>query len=58
MDRGRASANETLDTYADLFDSDLDSVAVALDNAVTRISAVKTQSKIETSDLPRSETDL
>jgi hypothetical protein len=41
---GHASANETLDTYAYLFDSDLDSVAVALDNAVTRISAVKTQS--------------
>jgi hypothetical protein len=47
-----------LDTYADLFDSDLDSVAVALDNAVTRISAVKVQSKIDTSELPRIETAL
>ena len=42
---GHASAKETLDTYADLFDSDLDSVAVALDIAVSRINAVKTQSK-------------
>jgi integrase len=33
---GHASAKETLDTYADLFDSDLDSVAVALDEAVAR----------------------
>ena len=41
---GHASAKRTLETYADMFDSDLDSVAVALDNAVTRISAVKTQS--------------
>jgi len=55
---GAALAKETLDTYADLFDSDLDSVAVALDNAVTRISAVKTQSKIDTSDLLRSKTEL
>jgi integrase len=53
---GHASAKETLDTYADLFDSDLDSVAVALDNAVTRISAVKTQSKTDVSNPARSKT--
>ena len=28
---GHSSAKETLDTYSDLFDEDLDSVAVALD---------------------------
>jgi integrase len=55
---GHASAKETLDTYADLFDSDLDSVAVALDNAVTRISAVKTQSNTSMSDLVKNETGL
>jgi hypothetical protein len=49
---------ETLDTYADLFDCDLDGVAVALDNAVTRISAVKTQSKIDSSDWSTRETGL
>jgi len=30
---GHASASMTLDTYADLFDDDLDQVAVALDHA-------------------------
>jgi integrase len=30
---GHASAAMTLDTYADLFDDDLDAVSVALDNA-------------------------
>jgi tRNA A37 threonylcarbamoyladenosine dehydratase len=30
---GHASAAMTLDTYADLFDDDLDAVADALDNA-------------------------
>ena len=53
-----ASAEETLDTYADLFDSDLDSVAVTLDNPVTRIGAVKTQSKSDVSDLARTKTKL
>ena len=33
--RDHASAAMTLDTYADLFDDDLDSVADALDNART-----------------------
>ena len=37
---GHASAKETLDTYADLFDSDLDSVAAALDNAVNRVHSL------------------
>jgi integrase len=55
---GHASAKKTLDTDADPFDSDLDSVAVALDNAVTRIRAVKTQSKVDLSELLRSETGL
>lgn len=36
---GHASAAMTLDTYADLFDDDLDAVSVALDNA-KRISDV------------------
>lgn len=30
---GHASASMTLDTYADLFDDDLDGVATALDRA-------------------------
>jgi integrase len=55
---GHASAKETLDTYADLFDSDLDSVAVALDKAVARISAVKTQSKSSGDDLVENEMSL
>jgi integrase len=33
---GHASAKETLDTYADLFDDDLDTVAVALDSHFAR----------------------
>jgi hypothetical protein len=33
---GHASAAMTLDTYADLFDDDLDSVAIALDDARSR----------------------
>ena len=33
---GHASAAMTLDTYADLFDDDLDAVADALDIAKTR----------------------
>ena len=36
---GHASAAMTLDTYADLFDDDLDAVSVALDNA-KRVSDV------------------
>lgn len=31
---GHASAKETLDTYADLFEDDLDGVATALDQAL------------------------
>jgi len=38
---GHASATETRDTYADLFDSDVDSVAVALDDRVEALSEVK-----------------
>jgi integrase len=41
---GHASAAMTLDTYADLFDDDLDAVAVALDQARTNSIEVKTKS--------------
>ena len=37
---GHKSAKVTLDTYGDLFDTDLDAVAVALDRA--RSTATKT----------------
>ena len=33
---GHASASITLDVYADLFEDDLDAVAVALDNAAMK----------------------
>jgi len=35
---GHASAAMTLDVYADLFDDDLDAVAVALDHAASEAS--------------------
>ena len=38
---GHSSAAMTLDVYADLFDDDLDAVADALDNAVSRSDVVK-----------------
>jgi hypothetical protein len=38
---GHASAKETLDTYADLFDEDLDTVAVALPSHVARTNVSK-----------------
>jgi integrase len=38
---GHSSAAMTLDVYADLFDDDLDAVADALDNAVSRLDVVK-----------------
>jgi integrase len=38
---GHSSAKETLDTYADLFDDDLDSVAAALDRVVTQSAVGK-----------------
>jgi integrase len=38
---GHSSAAMTLDVYADLFDDDLDAVADALDNAVSRSDGVK-----------------
>ena len=37
---GHSSAAMTLDVYADLFDDDLDAVADALDNAVSRSEVV------------------
>ena len=40
---GDASAAMTLDTYADLFDDDLDAVAIALDHAKRKSNAVKLQ---------------
>jgi len=42
---GRASAAMTLDTYADLFEDDLDDVATALNHARTEASVVKVLSK-------------
>jgi len=42
---GHASAAMTLDTYADLFDNDLDAVAVALNDARRASIAVKMQSR-------------
>jgi len=38
---GHSSAKETLDTYAELFDTDLDSVAVALNQVVTNLNVGK-----------------
>jgi integrase len=38
---GHSSAKETLDTYSDLFDSDLDQVAVALNEVVSRLNVGK-----------------
>lgn len=42
---GHASAAMTLDTYADLFDDDLDAVADALDQAASRTSVVSLLSR-------------
>lgn len=42
---GHASAAMTLDTYADLFDDDLDAVADALDHAAARSDVVKVLSR-------------
>jgi integrase len=41
---GHASAKETLDTYADLFDADLDSVAIALNQMIANLNEVKMKS--------------
>ncbi|MCU1439979.1 MAG: site-specific integrase [Rhodoglobus sp.] len=38
---GHSSAKETLDTYADLFDADLDGVAHALDDVVSKMNVGK-----------------
>jgi hypothetical protein len=38
---GHASASITLDVYADLFDDDLDAVAIALNNAAMRSTVAK-----------------
>lgn len=42
---GHKSAAMTLDVYADLFDTDLDAVADALDHAVSRMNVVKAWSE-------------
>jgi len=42
---GHSSAAMTLDVYADLFDDDLDAVADALDNAVSRSGVVRMLSR-------------
>jgi len=38
---GHASAKVTLDTYADLFDDDLDAVAITLDSRYSREGVAK-----------------
>ncbi|WP_255453228.1 tyrosine-type recombinase/integrase [Cryobacterium serini] len=38
---GHASAKETLDTYSDLFDDDLDSVATALNQVIMKLNVGK-----------------
>ncbi|TFB95594.1 site-specific integrase [Cryobacterium sp. MDB1-18-2] len=48
---GHASAKETLDTYADLFDSDLDSVAVALNQVAVKVIEVKSKSNDDLENL-------
>jgi hypothetical protein len=48
---GHSSAKETLDTYADLFDADLDSVAVALNHVVANMDVVKMWSQKEKAGL-------
>lgn len=48
---GHSSAKETLDTYADLFDADLDSVAVALNQVVTKMNVGKVWANGETKPL-------
>lgn len=42
---GHSSASMTLDVYAELFDDDLDGVAVALNDAVSQMNVLKTCSK-------------
>jgi integrase len=44
---GHASAKETLNIYEDLFDSDLDSVAVALDEQILRTDVAETLPRAE-----------
>jgi integrase len=44
---GHSSAKETLDTYADAFDDDLDSVAVALHRVFTQSSVSKARADAE-----------
>ena len=42
---GHSSASMTLDVYAELFDDDLDGVAIALNDVVSRLDVLKTCSK-------------
>ncbi|CPU91834.1 phage integrase [Mycobacteroides abscessus] len=51
---GHARASMTLDTYADLFDADLDEVAGALDDAIT--AAQKNQEETPAASLRHSQT--
>ncbi|MCU1508892.1 MAG: integrase [Glaciihabitans sp.] len=44
---GHASAAMTLDTYADLFDDDLDSVAIRLSEAALAVNVVKMWSETQ-----------
>jgi integrase len=49
---GHTSAKVTWDTYADLFDDDLDAVAVTLDNLYSPESVAKMR-PIRGADIPR-----
>lgn len=42
---GHSSAKMTLDVYAELFDDDLDGVAIALNNVVSQMNVLKMCSK-------------
>jgi integrase len=49
---GHASASITLDVYADLFDDDLDAVAIALDDAAMKSNVAKVLPRSRSTTLP------
>jgi Phage integrase family len=51
---GHKSAKATLDTYSDLFDDDLDAVAVTLHSRYSRSSVGKVWARAVAGDLPQS----
>jgi integrase len=50
---GHASAAMTLNVYTDLFDTDLDSVAITLDNRYSRREANITRNRVPEGGCPR-----